>query len=91
MRLFALVALATLTIAAAITFSGPMAQARDYPFCRRGEGGPGDCKYDTYEQCLAAVSGTGGQCQPNYWLRQPDPALSGRRPPQSQRFYGPGY
>ena len=42
--------------------------ARDYPFCRKGEAGPGDCKYDTYEQCAAAVSGTAGYCQPNYWL-----------------------
>lgn len=84
-------ALAIITIAAVAVFSGTTAQARDYPFCRKGEGGPGDCKYDTYEQCLAAVSGTGGYCQPNYWLpQQPGPVVTGRRLP-GNRFYGQGY
>lgn len=44
------------------------AAARDYPFCRKGEAGPGDCRYDTLEQCQAAVSGTAAFCQPNFWL-----------------------
>ena len=45
--------------AAAVTVfaTGPSA-AYDYPFCRKAEAGPGDCRYDTYEQCLAAISGT---------------------------------
>lgn len=57
--------------AAAVTVfaTGPSA-AYDYPFCRKAEAGPGDCRYDTYEQCLAAISGTAGYCQPNYWLQQ---------------------
>jgi hypothetical protein len=84
-------ALAIITLAAVASFSGATAQARDYPFCRKGEGGPGDCKYDTYEQCLEAVSGTNGYCQPNYWLSQPNPASPGRRPLRGQRFYGQGY
>lgn len=62
-----------LLIAAAATVSvlgtGPSA-AYDYPFCRKAEAGPGDCRYDTLEQCQAAVSGTSGYCQPNYWLPQ---------------------
>jgi Protein of unknown function (DUF3551) len=86
-----LLALAMFAIAAVTIFGGVVAEARDYPFCRKGEGGPGDCKYDTYEQCLAAVSGTSGECQPNYWLSQPDPALSGRRLPRGRRLYAPGY
>lgn len=49
--------------------------AYNYPFCRKTEGGPGDCRYDTLEQCQAALSGTPGFCQPNYWLPQtPQPA-----------------
>lgn len=86
-----LLVLAILAIAAVSAYDGTTAQARDYPFCRRGEGGPGDCKYDTYEQCQAAVSGTSGYCQPNTWLSQPDPALSSRRPPRGQGFYGQRY
>ena len=56
--------------------TGPSA-ARDYPFCRKAEAGPGDCQYDTYEQCLAAVSGTAGYCQQNFWLA---PAGQGSQP-----------
>lgn len=48
--------------------------ARDYPFCRKGEAGPGDCKYDTYEQCAAAVSGTAG-----YWLLPAELLAAARR------------
>lgn len=83
--------LAIATIVAVAAFGSGTTQARDYPFCRKGEGGPGDCKYDTYEQCLAAVSGINGYCQPNFWPSQPDAALSGRRPPRGSRFYGQGY
>lgn len=57
--------------------SGPAA-AYDYPFCRKGDAGPGDCRYDTYEQCLAAISGTAAYCQPNYWLQQ-TPQISPHR------------
>jgi len=88
MRISALVIAA---IAAVAAFSGTTAQARDYLFCRKGEAGPGDCKYDTYEQCLAAVSGTGGYCQPNYWLSQPDTASPAGRAPRGRQYYGRGY
>lgn len=55
--------------------------ARDYPFCRKGEAGPGDCRYETLEQCQAAVSGTAAYCQPNYWL----PPASREMPPRRAR------
>ena len=67
MRRIFLIAAAAATVSAFGT--GPSA-AYDYPFCRKGEAGPGDCRYSTYEQCLAAISGTAGYCQPNYWLQQ---------------------
>ncbi len=76
---------------AAVGFSGTTVQAKDYPFCRKGEANPGDCKYDTYEQCLAAVSGTSGECQPNYWLSQSGPAFSGGRQPRRHGSSGQGY
>lgn len=65
--------------------AGPSA-AYDYPFCRKGDAGPGDCRYDTYEQCLAAVSGTAAYCQPNYWLAQPDRGAVPVRPRRAPRY-----
>lgn len=59
--------------------------ARDYPFCRKGEAGPGDCRYDTYEQCMAAVSGTAGYCQPNYWLPQAGQGNPEQNPRRARR------
>lgn len=58
--------------------TGPSA-AYDYPFCRKGEGGPGDCRYDTYQQCLDAISGTAGWCQENTWLKPADQSIQQRR------------
>lgn len=60
--------LAAICIAAIPVLGATPSLARDYPFCRKGEAGPGDCRYDTLEQCQAAVSGIAGYCQPNYWL-----------------------
>lgn len=61
------------TVAAAAVsavFNAGAAQAETYPFCRNNGGaGPGDCKYVTYDQCLMAISGVGGFCQPNYWTQ----------------------
>jgi hypothetical protein len=44
------------------------AQARDYPFCIKGDsiGSPlGDCSFDTYQQCQAAASGRLAFCDAN--------------------------
>lgn len=44
------------------------AQARDYPFCIKGQGYPsgiGSCSYSTYEQCLATASGRLNYCDAN--------------------------
>jgi hypothetical protein len=54
------------------------AQARDYPFCIKAEwylGGPGDCAFNTYEQCMASASGRRAYCDPN-------PAYVGRDRPR---------
>lgn len=54
-------------VAVSAVFDAGAARAETYPFClNRGGAGPGDCKYVTYDQCLMAISGTGGFCQPNY-------------------------
>lgn len=44
------------------------AQARDYPFCIRGQqltAGVLDCRFSTYEQCQATASGLRAYCQQN--------------------------
>lgn len=72
---------------AAFSFLGTeFSAAYDYPFCRKGDAGPGDCRYDTYEQCLAAVSGTASYCQPNYWLSQADRNAVPVRPRRAPRY-----
>lgn len=66
-------------LAAGSVLGAKPSAAYDYPFCRKAEGGPGDCRYETLEQCQAAVSGTPGFCQPNYWLPQTPQAAPHRR------------
>lgn len=78
-------ALVLTSLAGVLMLGATSSSARDYPFCRKGEGGPGDCRYDTYEQCLAAVSQTVGTCQPNYWL---PPAGRNVPPPRARRAVG---
>lgn len=34
-------------------------------YCLKTDIGPGDCKYQTMQQCQAALSGTGGDCVKN--------------------------
>lgn len=43
------------------------AQARDYPFCMMGRdfAGFGDCKYNSYAQCMASASGREAYCGAN--------------------------
>ncbi|CAN7588233.1 DUF3551 domain-containing protein [Bradyrhizobium sp. LjRoot220] len=47
--------------------SATPAAAYDYPYCvqGRGVGVPGDCSYQTYQQCMASASGRGVYCNIN--------------------------
>ncbi|WP_315831105.1 DUF3551 domain-containing protein [Bradyrhizobium prioriisuperbiae] len=54
----ALIIAATAGLLASIT----SAAAQDYPWCRLGNH---DCMYSTYGQCMAALSGTVGDCRLN--------------------------
>jgi hypothetical protein len=81
--------LAFAAVAAASVFNIGAAQAQNYPFCLKTSPGPGDCKYTTYEQCLATASGIYGYCQPNYSLPY---APSGYGPARRvNRYNGPQY
>ncbi|OAF08887.1 DUF3551 domain-containing protein [Bradyrhizobium neotropicale] len=59
----------------------------DYPWCIQGAAYdyPGDCSYQTREQCLASVSGRKGYCgqNPAFLLARPplQPSPRGRRFP----------
>ncbi|MFB9264741.1 DUF3551 domain-containing protein [Bradyrhizobium erythrophlei] len=61
--------LAVLALAAAATAvsTGPAAAGYDYPWCAQGKGYgyPGECSYQTYQQCQASVSGRNLYCGVN--------------------------
>ena len=63
------VLLLTLGILVAITALGTRAQAQNYPWCAiyggGSAGGGRNCGFNTFEQCLATISGIGGTCQQN--------------------------
>ena len=53
-------AIMTVLAAGAASFASPTpAKAYDYPWCIQGGGWgyPGECSYQTYEQCMATASG----------------------------------
>ena len=66
--------------AALVCFEKPAA-AQNYPWCAYldlGKGGATNCGFATFQQCLAAVSGVGGNCGPS-------PYPSSPRSPQATR------
>jgi hypothetical protein len=66
---------------------GPAA-AYDYPWCAQGQGYgyPGECAYQTYEQCLASVSGRLLYCGIN-----PRVAFNQQPPPRRYKRHGHPY
>jgi hypothetical protein len=60
------------------------ASAQDYPYCLQGRrwGYPGNCQFQTYEQCRATASGTIDGCgiNPRFAFEQQRRG-HGRRPP----------
>jgi hypothetical protein len=81
---------AIITVLAAGTASvvgAAPAVAYDYPYCLqgRGVGIPGDCSYQTYEQCLASASGRALYCNIN--PRVAFGPLPPRRAPRPYYYY----
>ena len=72
--------LLTLGILAAITAIGTGAQAQNYPWCAiyggGSAGGGRNCGFNTFEQCMATISGIGGTCQQNTTYQPPGAAAS---------------
>jgi Protein of unknown function (DUF3551) len=60
------------------------AEAQNYPWCayyNDQEGGFTNCGFVTFQQCLAAVSGVGGDCGANpMYQPAPGPYRSTKRP-----------
>jgi hypothetical protein len=82
MRNFLLTVVIAGTMAAIGTTPSPV-QARDYPFCIKGDRflpPTGDCSFDTYEQCQATASGLRAHCDVNPFYAYPSRAY--RKNPQ---------
>jgi hypothetical protein len=64
-------------------------QARDYPFCIKGDSyasAVGDCSFDTYAQCLATASGRLAYCDANPFFAYPgEPGIAGPGKPHRRR------
>ncbi|MCG6204510.1 DUF3551 domain-containing protein [Rhodopseudomonas sp. HC1] len=73
-----------------VGFMGAPASARDFPYCLQGGdwGYPGNCQFDSYEQCMATASGTRAGCDINpvvAFRRQQQPDLTQQPAPRSRR------
>ncbi|MBR1217927.1 DUF3551 domain-containing protein [Bradyrhizobium sp. U87765 SZCCT0131] len=58
----ALLAAAAAAVAATLASAAPARADVYYPWCRLGNH---DCMYSTFQQCMAALSGTYGDCRRN--------------------------
>ncbi|WP_322518079.1 DUF3551 domain-containing protein [Rhodopseudomonas palustris] len=75
--------------AAVVTLAAAPASARDFAYCLQGGewGYPGNCQFDSYQQCMTTASGTRAGCDinPVFAFRaqqqdvQPQPRLRHRR------------
>ena len=67
MQKFGFAALAVLAAGFATLANPAPAKAHDYPWCVQGGGWgyPGECSYQTYEQCRASASGRFVYCGTN--------------------------
>ena len=77
--------LAVLAIGAVSAINTAPAQARDYPFCIKGQGYEsyiGDCRFSTYEQCQATASGRMNYCDVNPYYQGADTSAATRPIPE---------
>ncbi|KPF99836.1 DUF3551 domain-containing protein [Rhodopseudomonas palustris] len=82
----ALIAAATI-----FSFAGAPAHARDFPYCLQGGewGYPGNCQFESYQQCMVTASGTKAYCDVNpvfaFRAQQPAPIDESAPPPRRAR------
>jgi hypothetical protein len=88
MRIFLFACMALGAAISSMTIPTPAA-ARDYPFCIKGEGylSPvGDCRFDTYQQCLASASGRLNFCDANPYYAYPARRSAARSRKQNRPY-----
>lgn len=71
-------ALCGLVIAATFVLGGP-AKAKEPAWCATYRNGGNNCGFNTYEQCMAAVSGVGGFCNKSPYAEPDKPAARKER------------
>jgi len=49
----------------AVGAATPAAAAPSYPWCARYATSGGECSFNTFEECMATLSGIGGSCVDN--------------------------
>jgi hypothetical protein len=83
MRTFLTTALA---VPAMLFAMADVADAQNYPWCAQynSRGGPRNCGFVSWEQCMATVRGAGGYCERNAMYR---PDLTGDNRPRTVRPY----
>jgi tetratricopeptide (TPR) repeat protein len=68
----------SLIVAAALALGAP-AQAKEPGWCATYRNGGNNCGFNTYEQCMAAVSGVGGFCNRSPYAEPEKPAARKER------------
>lgn len=82
MRVPILIAAATLTLLG----QAPAQAATYYPWCAWYDWSTSNCGFTSYRQCLATISGVGGECRRN--VAEPGPSAA-RRPAPVQSYGSP--
>jgi hypothetical protein len=57
------------TALAAVTIPAAAQSPTSYPWCMKGARGGTSCYFNSYQDCMAAVSGLGGWCMRNPYYR----------------------
>lgn len=73
----------SITLVTAVTFCADFASAQSAPWCANLDDGTTQCAFYTEQECLATVSGVGGQCSqnPNSDASQSGPSTLLQQPP----------
>ena len=72
MKRMIVLAVSALTAGFALS-SAPASAAPAYPWCTRVSTSGGECAFNTFEQCMATLSGIGGACVENPGYSGPAP------------------
>jgi uncharacterized protein DUF3551 len=76
----------TFAVALMLLALAEVANAQNYPWCAQytSRGGPRNCGFVSWEQCMATVRGVGGYCERNAMYQ---PGLTGDNRPRKRQAY----